>query len=64
MTSAMKQVRDSLEEMRADQLGAMLSTCNRIMREDTDELATKTAEILKVQVLFELARRGAQDGQE
>lgn len=56
-TQAIRQVSDSLELMRDDQLGSMLSTCNRIMREESDELAVKTAEILKIQVLFELARR-------
>lgn len=57
MTRALAQVRDTLEEFRDDQLGAMLTTCRRIIKEESDELAIKTAEILRVQVLFELARR-------
>jgi len=57
MTKEMIQIQNSLEEFRADQLGAMLITCRRIIQTDKDECAVKIAEILRIQVLFELARR-------
>jgi hypothetical protein len=57
-SEAMKKIQDGLTGFRADQLGAMLTTCRRIMDEDESINARETARLLRLQVLAELARRG------
>ena len=57
MERELRVVQNSLESFRSDQLGAMLSTCSRIMDNDDSVLARETARVLRLQVLAELGRR-------